>query len=47
MKEKSPDYYDSDKIENSYKQTSNFVSPKAMIDMKKQPKRDMTKIYRH
>eukprot|EP00347_Sterkiella_histriomuscorum_P010785 403374929 len=46
MKEKSPDWYDANKIEKGFQQTSNFISPKAMLDLKKQTSRDFTRMYK-
>ena len=43
--ENTPDYYDSDRIIEGFKNQSNYVTPKAMIDMKKQKGRDFTALY--
>eukprot|EP00347_Sterkiella_histriomuscorum_P023863 403333124 len=44
-REKSPDYYDHEKITSGFQSQSQFVTPKVMLDMKKQPGRDFTKLY--
>ena len=45
MREQSPDYYDSDKIEYGFKLQSGYVSPNFSYQLDKQSKRNLSHLY--
>ena len=46
-KESSPDYYDTKKVSKGFSLLSQIVQPKALIDMRKKPARDMSSFVKH
>lgn len=45
--ESSPDYYDTKKISKGFSLLSQIVQPKALIEMRKKPARDLSMFVRH